>query len=89
MGFYPVTPGTDIYAIGAPQFPELTLNLTAGGKPRQLKITAKNLSEENKYVQSAKLNGKPVRRPFIRHSEVMGGGSLVFTMGKAPNYGWK
>ncbi len=89
MGFYPVTPGTDIYAIGAPQFPELTLNLSAGGKPRQLKITAKNLSEENKYVQSVSLNGKPIKKPFISHSEIMGGGSLVFTMGKAPNYAWK
>ncbi|MBU2574352.1 MAG: GH92 family glycosyl hydrolase [Elusimicrobia bacterium] len=89
MGFYPVTPGTDIYAIGAPQFPELTLNLTADGKPRKLEIIAKDLSEENKYVQSVELNGKPVTTPFLSHSDIIGGGSLVFTMGKAPNYDWK
>ncbi|HOW90036.1 MAG TPA: GH92 family glycosyl hydrolase, partial [Elusimicrobiales bacterium] len=58
MGFYPVTPGTDIYAIGAPQFPEMTLKLTAGGKPRELRIIARNLSEENKYIQSVTLNGR-------------------------------
>ena len=89
MGFYPVTPGTDIYAIGAPQFPEMTLKLTAGGKPRELRIIARNLSEENKYIQSVTLNGRPITSPFLRHSELMTGGELLFTMGDKPNHDWK
>lgn len=89
MGFYPVTPASGMYAIGAPQFPELELNYTVGGEPRTLKIIAKNISEENKYVQSLTLDGKPIVSPFISHDQIINGKELVFTMGSNPNYNWK
>lgn len=89
MGFYPVAPASGEYAIGAPQFPSLTINFTAGGKPRTLEIIANNLSEANKYVQRVTLDGQPLRRPFISHQEVIKGRKLVFEMGAEPNYNWK
>ena len=89
MGFYPVTPASGIYAIGAPQFPALTLNFMAGGKPRQFTIVAKNLSEENKYIRQVTLDGKAIRTPFISHQQIVSGHQLVFEMGAKPNYNWK
>ncbi|MCF7568785.1 GH92 family glycosyl hydrolase [Sabulilitoribacter arenilitoris] len=85
MGFYPVTPGTEIYAIGAPQFPELTLRLTNKGKKNDFKIVANNLSENNMYVQSVTLDGKRITKPFITYSQIINGNELVFEMGKTAN----
>jgi predicted alpha-1,2-mannosidase len=81
MGFYPFCPGTDEYQIGTPSFKEVTINL-AGGKTFIIK--AENLSDKNYYIQSAKLNGKPLTEPFIKHSDITSGGELVLVMGSAP-----
>ncbi len=89
MGFYPVSPASAEYAIGAPQFPELTLSYVAGGKPRTFTIVAKNLSEKNKYIQQVTLDGKPVSKPFISHQQIVNSNRLVFEMGAEPNYNWK
>jgi len=85
MGFYPVTPATEIFAIGAPQFPELTMRLTRDGIPGFFKIIARNLSEENMYIQSATLDGIRIKTPFITYSQILNGTTLVFEMGKEPN----
>jgi predicted alpha-1,2-mannosidase len=89
MGFYPVTPASGVYAIGAPQFPELTLHFTAGNKPRTFQVIANNLSDENKYIQRVSLDGKVVEKPFITHQQISNGRKLVFEMGAKPNYNWK
>jgi len=89
MGFYPVTPASGVYAIGAPQFPEITLNFMAGSKERVFKIVAQNLSEQNKYVQKVSLDGIPLKTPFISHQQIINGHKLVFEMGPDPNYNWK
>jgi hypothetical protein len=85
MGFYSVTPGLPQYIIGTPLFEKVTINLENG---KQFVIEAKNVSEENFYVQSATLNGKDYTRSWIRHSDIANGGHLVFTMGSKPNYEW-
>ena len=89
MGFYPVTPASGIYAIGAPQFPSLTLNFIAAGKNRRFIILAKNISTANKYIQKVTLDGKPLTTPFISHRQIVEGHQLVFEMGAVPNYNWK
>ncbi|MDP4130416.1 MAG: GH92 family glycosyl hydrolase [Bacteroidota bacterium] len=89
MGFYPVAPGSGIYAIGAPQFPRLTLHYKVGNQDRQLNIVARNLSAENKYIQKVSLDGKPIEHPFISHADLINGKDLVFEMGPKPNYNWK
>ncbi len=85
MGFYSVTPGLPVYTIGSPLFGEAKLSL-AGGKT--FVIRALNNSKENKYIQSATLNGQPFDRTWITHEEILKGGELVFKMGPEPNKKW-
>ena len=82
MGFYPVTPANNQYIIGTPLFEKAIINLEDGKK---FEISAENLSDENKYISSAKLNGKSLNRSFIFHSEIMDGGKLVFKMTDKPS----
>jgi len=90
MGFYPVAPSSGVYAIGAPQFPKLTIDYhSPDGKLRKLVIVANNISEENKYVQRVTLDGKTIDRPFISHTDLANGTLLQFEMGPKPNYNWK
>lgn len=77
MGFYPVTPGSDIYAIGSPLFDEVELKI--GEKP--LKIIAKNNSAEHIYVQSLSLNGEKISTSYLSFEQLKAGGELVFEMG--------
>ena len=85
MGIYPVTPGNTIYAIGSPSFGKVTLNL---GQEKTFTIQTKNNSKENKYIQSATLNGKTFDRTWIAHEEIVKGGTLIFKMGDQPNRVW-
>ena len=82
MGFYPVCPATDQYVLGTPLFRKVTITLANGKK---LVINAPNNSDENKYVQSLLLNGKPVSNNWISHAELQKGGTLNWTMGNQPN----
>jgi predicted alpha-1,2-mannosidase len=86
MGFYPVTPGTEVFAIGAPQFPELTLKLSKDGKSKLFKIIANNLSEDNMYIKSVSLDGNRIKEPFITYTQIIKGNRLVFEMGEKPNF---
>jgi len=85
LGFYPVTPGSDIYVIGTPLFPRAAIGL-GGGK--SFVIEAADVSSDNIYVQAAVLNGKPYTRSYVRHRDIMRGGTLRFEMGPEPNEGW-
>lgn len=85
LGFYPVAPGIPVYTLGSPLFGFVSLD-TGNGK--RFTITAKNNSTENKYIQSATLNGRPLTRTWISHTEIIAGGELVFEMGPEPNKKW-
>ncbi|MGB0789764.1 MAG: GH92 family glycosyl hydrolase, partial [Marinirhabdus sp.] len=82
LGFYPVTPGNNTYIIGAPLFKKATVNL---GQGKQFAIIANTVSNKNKYVQSATLNGKKLNCTYITHAEITAGGTLVFEMGSTPS----
>ena len=86
MGFYPVTPGKEVFAIGAPQFPELTIRMSKDGRSKPFKIIANNISDENIYIQSVKLDGTIINEPFITYTQIMNGNKLEFEMGKRPNF---
>ena len=81
LGFYPVTPGSDVYTIGSPLFEKASIRLTNGNK---FEIISNNVSEDNKYIKAAKLNGKPLDAPFISHEDIMNGGRLEFEMTDRP-----
>jgi predicted alpha-1,2-mannosidase len=82
LGFYPVTPGSNQYIIGSPLFEKVTINLENG---KAFTVAANNQSEENKYIQSAKLNGEKYEYSYINHQDIMNGGSLVFEMTNKPS----
>lgn len=89
MGFYSVCPGDGIYILGSPLFSRVTLHLDEKWyKGVKFTITAENQAPDHPYVQSAKLNGKPLSRAWIRHSEIAAGGVLEFVMGAEPNKQW-
>lgn len=85
LGFYPVAPGIPMYVIGTPGFPEAEIRV---GPDRTFIIRANDLSDQNIYIQSATLNGAPLDRAWIRHSEFVEGGELIFEMGPSPNTFW-
>ncbi len=82
LGFYPVTPGTDEYVFGSPLFKKAELKFENG---KELMIEAPANNKENIYVSEINLNGKPLERNFIRHSELQKGGRLHFELQNIPD----
>ena len=85
LGFYPVCPGSGQYAIGTPSVKEGKLQLKDG---KVLTVKANNLTDKNIYIQSVKLNGKPVNTTILTNAELNQGGELVFEMSGKPNKKW-
>lgn len=85
MGFYPVTPGSPTYNIGSPMFTDVKVDMGGGNT---FEIRAKNASDENKYVQSAKLNGVTLNQPWFNHADIAAGGLLELEMGPKANKEW-
>ncbi len=81
MGFYPVCPGSDQYAIGSPLFPVTRIELPGD---KTFTIEVQNASDDNKYIQEMRLNGKPWTSYFISHRQIMKGGTMIFVMGNTP-----
>ncbi|WP_411031228.1 GH92 family glycosyl hydrolase [Spongiimicrobium sp. 3-5] len=92
MGLFQMDGGTSInpiYEIGSPQFKKLTISLDKAYYPgNTFVIEAKNVSEKNIYVQSAKLNGQTLGKPWFYHKDLIKGGSLILKMGPKPNKKW-
>ncbi|MDY8138395.1 GH92 family glycosyl hydrolase [Aquimarina sp. 2201CG5-10] len=82
LGFYPVNPAQGIYHISSPLFEKVEINLPS---EKTFQIIAKGFSEENKYINKITLNGKPLKRIFITHREIMNGGILEFEMSQTAN----
>ena len=85
LGFYPVTPGIAMYNIGSPVFEESTLHLENGA---DFTLRAINYAPENKYIQSAKFNGKTWEKPWFTHADIVKGGTLELVMGNKANKLW-
>jgi len=85
MGFYPVNPVSGEYEIGTPLFPEMRLNLNNG---KTFTVLAPNVSRENIYIQSVKVNGQPYDKSFITHQQIMDGATVEFVMGNQPGEIW-
>src|SRR5580692_11373141 len=85
IGFYPVCPGNPIYEIGSPIFKRTIVRMANG---KEFTIVANHVSAPNKYIQSAKLNGKSLETPWFAHAAIANGGSLVLEMGDKPNKTW-
>jgi predicted alpha-1,2-mannosidase len=86
MGFYSVTPGSNEYVIGTPLFEKATINLESrkGSEEKQFSIIAHNLSDTNIYIESAMLNGKKLEVTYLKHEDIVNGGTLEFSMTDNP-----
>lgn len=82
LGFYPVCPATDQYAIGSPLFGKVTVNLPSGNR---LVIDAKDNGKGNVYVKSLKVNGKPYTKTYFTHETLSSGAEIEFTMSPEPD----
>ena len=82
LGFYPVTPATDEYVMGAPLFKEMTIQLPNGNA---IEIHAPNNSNENRYIQSVTLNGDAYGKNYLKHGDLTNGAVLHFEMTDVPN----
>jgi putative alpha-1,2-mannosidase len=89
IGFHPVSPVDGIYIIGSPLFDKVSIRLDRKYfKGRDFTVIARNNSAKNIYIQSAKLNGKPLERAWIKHQEIVDGGTLELVMSPTPNKEW-
>ena len=82
LGFYPVCPGSNEFALTAPQFPKAVVRLANG---RTLTLTADN-PRRSVYIASVTLDGKPIDRNYITYDELMQGGELHFALRPRPDY---
>ncbi len=81
MGFYPSDPAAETYDLCSPLFSS-ALNLPNG---KQFKLVVKKKGEDDIYIQSLRLNGKPYTKNYITHTDITNGGTLEFTLGAKPN----
>jgi putative alpha-1,2-mannosidase len=81
LGFYPVAPGSNQYALGSPVIKTAAIKLENG---RTLKIDAVNQSDKNVYVKNVKVNGKFLNRKYVTYAELMAGGTIAFEMSGKP-----
>ncbi|PIB93854.1 GH92 family glycosyl hydrolase [Caulobacter sp. FWC2] len=85
LGFYPVTPASNEYAIGRPFVDKAALNLPNG---KRFTVRAEGMADDKPYVSKVTLNGKPLTRAYLKHDDIVAGGELVFTMSATPNKTW-
>jgi putative alpha-1,2-mannosidase len=83
MGFYPVCPGDGKYVIGSPLFPKITLHLPAPYN-KTVTIIAEGVANGNKYIKSLAMDGKPISKPYINHSDFVSCDTLIFKMSPTP-----
>ena len=82
VGLYQVDPVGGRFVIGSPLFDKATVNVGAG---KTFTVVAKNNSDQNIYVQSARLNGKALKNSYIEFNDIRHGGTLELVMGPKPS----
>ncbi|WP_316788349.1 GH92 family glycosyl hydrolase [Pedobacter frigoris] len=85
LGFYQVSPAGGVYVLGSPTINSAEIKV-AGGKT--FKVTVKNNSPENKYIQQVTLNGINHTKSYIKHQDIIKGGTMTITMGSKPSSVW-
>jgi predicted alpha-1,2-mannosidase len=85
LGFYPVCPGSQQYAIGSSLLDKGTLHLENG---KTFTITATNNQAGNVYIRSAKLNGITYTKSYLTFTDITNGGTLELEMSAEPNKAW-
>ena len=81
LGFYPVAPGSDEYAIGSPLVNKATVQL---GNGKAVTINTVNQSKENVYIEKVEINGREVVGNILKHSDIANGGEVTFYLRDTP-----
>lgn len=79
-GLFPVA-GQPVMLIGSPLFDRATFHLEGG----DFRVTAENQGDEQFHIRSARLNGEPLDRSWLKIEEFMAGGELVLEMSDEPS----
>lgn len=82
MGFYPVCPGSNQYALGTPYFKEMKLHLENG---KTVTISAPGNNDNTRYIGSMTLDGAAYTKNYISHADLMKGCSIILKMNATPN----
>ncbi|MBQ6286618.1 MAG: GH92 family glycosyl hydrolase [Bacteroidales bacterium] len=82
LGFYPVCPASDEYAIGTPLFRKATVSLPNG---KSIVLEAPGNSKENFYIGSLSLNGKSWSKNYFKHGDLVRGARISYKMSSSPN----
>ena len=82
MGFYPVCPASDEYAIGTPLFKKVTVSLPNG---KDIILDAPDNSAGNFYIDGIKLNGKGWGKDYFKHGDLVKGARIIYKMVSEPN----
>lgn len=82
MGLYPASPVNGEYVFGSPALDKSEISMPNG---KTFSIIAKNNSKKNIYIKSITLNGKPYKKTYITHKDMLKGGTLEFQMSDVPN----
>ena len=82
LGFYPVCPASDEYAIGTPLFKKVTVNLPNG---KNILLEAPENSCENFYIDGIKLDGKSWSKNYFKHGDLSDGARITYSMSPTPN----
>lgn len=92
LGLFDVRGGASrrpVYEIGSPLFDRVSIELDPRYYPgEKFSIVTRNNSRENRYIQSARLNGKPLDKPWFAHEHFIAGGELILDLGPEPNRSW-
>ncbi len=84
LGLYPEIPGVAGFAVGSPLFPQVVLHLPGG----DIRIVGRGAGAGSHFVQSLRLNGVPVKSPWLAYSALEGGGTLTYSLGPRPDPAW-
>jgi len=82
LGFYPVTPASNEYAIGSPLVKEATIHLENG---KTITINTVNQSKKNVYVEKVEVNGKLINSYLLKYNDIKDGGTITFYLKSSPN----
>jgi len=85
LGFYPVCPGSDWYAIGSPMVKSAILGFY---NDDGLEIITENQSEKNIYIQQVMIDGSTYSKNYIDHATLMNSDIITFVMGPEPQKNW-
>ena len=81
LGFYPVCPASDEYAIGTPLFKKATVTLPSG---KEITLEAPDNSKDNFYIGGIKLNGKSYSKNYFKHNDLTQGAKIIYSMSPEP-----